>query len=160
MRFKMWKILLIEDNDDHAELIRRVLNEYGLDKQIEHIKDGQAALDYLYEGDEPDEGRRRLPDLILLDLRLPKIDGLEVLRVIKTNPSLKRIPVIVLTTSEAENDIAAAYENHVNSYMVKPIGFDALANSIKEIGRYWLTLNTQPDLAHLTSAIGGNNAAG
>src|ERR1043166_6139257 len=117
-------VMLIEDNIDHAELVVRTLEEHRIANTVRHFLDGQSALDYLFrrgEFGEPAETPR--PHVILLDLRLPRIDGIDVLKAIKESPELKSIPVVVLTTSEAEKDVAKAYYNHANSYLVKPVGF-------------------------------------
>jgi two-component system response regulator len=135
-------ILLIEDNLGHAELVKRGLREHELLNQIQHVPNGAAALDYLFQRGQyakPQQAPR--PHLILLDLRLPRVDGLEVLRKIKTDDELHRIPVIVLTTSEAETDIARAYEYHANSYLVKPVNFDEFIQMIDDLGHYWLGWN-------------------
>ncbi|MBE7471688.1 MAG: response regulator [Anaerolineae bacterium] len=131
-------ILLVEDNPDHAELVRRSFQNHELANQIYHVADGEAALDYLLQQNFP------RPHLILLDLRLPKIDGLEVLRQIKTNEELRRIPVVILTTSKAQGDLAGAYNNHVNSYLVKPVSFDKFTRLMDDLSHYWLGWNRQP----------------
>ena len=142
-----WIILLVEDNSDHAELVRRSFQNYPLANQIYHVSDGEAALAYLsqkvdsLESTPPSAPR---PHLILLDLRLPKIDGLEVLREIKADTELRRIPVVVLTTSEAQGDLIGAYDNHVNSYLVKPLGFANFTQLMNDVGDYWLDKNRQP----------------
>lgn len=138
-------ILLVEDNLDHAELAKRNLEECHVANRIFHIEDGEAAIHYM-NGDDPYSDRERYPrpDLVLLDLRLPKIDGLEVLRIIKLDPDLRAIPVVVLTTSDAEPDIARAYQLHANSYLTKPVAFDALSRLLKDLGFYWLAWNKRP----------------
>ena len=132
-------VLLVEDNQDHAHLILHGLKRHGIDVSVHHLKDGAAALAYLAECNG------QIPSLILLDLRLPKIDGLEVLRTIKTSTKLRVIPVVVLTTSEAEVDIARAYNGYVNSYLVKPVDFEKFQALMKRLGLYWLESNTKPD---------------
>jgi CheY-like chemotaxis protein len=143
-----WIILLVEDNPDHAELVQRSFQNHRLANQIYHVSDGETALDYLFRRAHPPAASLPLgsprPHLILLDLRLPKIDGLEVLREIKTNEELRRIPVVVLTTSEAQGDLAGAYNNHVNSYLVKPVGLDQFTQLMDHLGHYWLGWNRQP----------------
>ena len=114
-------ILLVENNPDHAELILRSFQASRAANKIHHVLDGKAALDYLLRQSDvarTDSAKNPQPHMILLDLRLPKIDGLEVLRKIKADEKLRRLPVVVLTTSEAEKDLASAYDNHVNSYLV------------------------------------------
>lgn len=109
--------------------------------------DGQTALDYLFRrGEYEDPKTSPRPHMILLDLRLPRVDGLEVLHQIKERDELKNVPVIILTTSEAEKDVARAYDNHVNSYLVKPVGFDEFSKLMNDLGFYWLGWNTHPRL--------------
>ena len=138
-------VMLVEDNADHAELVIRTLEDHRIANKVIHFLDGQAALDYLRRrhGYEDPEVTPR-PHMILLDLRLPGIDGLEVLRLIKEQEELKNIPVIVLTTSEAEKDVARAYSNHVNSYLVKPVGYEEFSKLMNDLGFYWLGWNTHP----------------
>ena len=139
-------VMLVEDNIDHAELVIRTLEEHRIANTVRHFLDGQSALDYLFrrgEYAEPVETPR--PHIILLDLRLPRIDGIDVLKAIKENSELKNIPVVVLTTSEAEKDVAKAYYNHANSYLVKPVGFEEFKKLMDELGYYWLSWNTTPD---------------
>ena len=135
-------ILLIEDNSDHAELVMRCFEHHKILNNVTHLSDGQSALEYLF-GEKKYCNRETypLPDLILLDLRIPKIDGLEVLVRIKENESLKHIPVVILTSSANEKDVAVAYQNYVNSYLVKPLDFDKFMKLIEELGFYWLCWN-------------------
>ncbi len=138
-------VMLVEDNADHAELVIRTLEDHRIANKIQHFLDGQSALDYLFrrkEYEDPESSPR--PHMILLDLRLPRVDGLEVLRIIKAEELLKHIPVIVLTTSEAEKDVAQAYGHHVNSYLVKPVGFEEFSKLMHDLGFYWLGWNTHP----------------
>jgi len=138
-------ILLVEDDPAHAEIVRRNLNKSRVANRMEHVEDGQAALDYLYRRNgfsEPDLSP--MPDIILLDLRLPKVDGLEVLRTIKGDPVLARIPVVILTTSAAEADMVRAYDNHANSFMVKPVDHKQFVALMETIGYYWLAWNKFP----------------
>ena len=139
-------VMLVEDNVDHAELVIRTLEEHRIANRVRHFLDGQSALDYLFQRGEflnrPDNIR---PHVILLDLRLPRVDGIDVLKAIKEDDSLKTIPVVVLTTSEAEKDVAKAYYNHANSYLVKPVGFDEFKRLMDDLGFYWLSWNTHPD---------------
>jgi len=140
-------VMLVEDNPDHAELVIRTLEDHRIANKIEHFSDGQSALDYLLRREtytNPANSPR--PHIILLDLRLPRVDGLEVLKVIKDNDELKNIPVVVLTTSEAEKDVARAYNNHVNSYLVKPVGFEEFSKLMNDLGFYWLGWNTHPHI--------------
>jgi len=113
-------VMLVEDNPDHAELVIRTLEDHQIANRIQHFTDGQSAIDYLLrQGAYSDPEASPRPHIVLLDLRLPRVDGLVVLHKIKENADLKSIPVIVLTTSEAERDVSRAYEHYVNSYLVK-----------------------------------------
>lgn len=136
-------VMLVEDNADHAELVIRTLENHRITNRIQHFTDGQSAIDYLLrQGRFTNPEANPRPHLILLDLRLPKVDGLVVLHKIKENDELKSIPVIVLTTSEAEKDVARAYDNYVNSYLVKPVGFEDFSKLMNDLGFYWLGWNT------------------
>lgn len=138
-------VMLVEDNVDHAELVMRTLAEHRVPNHIRHFMDGQSALDYLFHrGAYADAAANPYPQVILLDLRLPRVDGLEVLKTIKDTAELKHIPVVVLTTSEAERDVARAYDHHVNSYLVKPVGYEEFSELMEDLGFYWLGWNTQP----------------
>ncbi len=140
-------VMLVEDNADHAELVIRTLEDHRIANRIQHFSDGQSALDYLFRRDEyADPLSSPRPHVILLDLRLPRVDGLEVLRIVKEDDELKSIPVIVLTTSEAEKDVARAYDNHVNSYLVKPVGFEEFSKLMDDLGFFWLGWNTHPNI--------------
>ena len=139
------EILLVEDDPAHAEIVRRNLADFRVANHITHLEDGQAVLDYLIPA-ESDAGasERAWPDVILLDLRLPKVDGLEVLRRIKADPRTRRIPTVVLTTSQAEQDVVAAYENGAGSYLVKPVDFFKFTALLESFGFYWLAWNQFP----------------
>jgi len=138
-------ILLVEDDPAHAEIVRRNLQDFRVANTITHLEDGQAALDYLQRplAEFADPGRP-WPDLILLDLRLPKVDGLEVLRQLKADPELRKIPTVVLTTSKAEQDIVAAYESGACSYLVKPVDFPKFTALLEAFGFCWLAWNQFP----------------
>jgi CheY-like chemotaxis protein len=138
-------VMIVEDNIDHAELVIRTFEEHKIANKIIHFADGQTALDYLLRRDsytDPKSSPR--PHVILLDLRLPRVDGLDVLQIIKDDDELKLIPVIILTTSEAERDLARAYQSHVNSYLVKPVGFEEFRKLMNDLGFYWLGWNIHP----------------
>lgn len=140
-------VMLVEDNVDHAELVIRTLEEHRITNKVRHFLDGQSALDYLFHrGEFSDRANNVRPHVILLDLRLPRVDGIDVLKAIKEDNHLKSIPVVVLTTSEAEKDVAKAYYNHANSYLVKPVGFDEFKRLMDDLGFYWLSWNTNPDI--------------
>jgi CheY-like chemotaxis protein len=134
-----------QTNHDHAELVKRNLEDFQVANHIHHVEDGEAALDYVYRrGTYSDHKKFPRPDLILLDLRLPRIDGLEVLKQIKRDLTLQAIPVVVLTTSDAEKDLAQAYEYHANSYVTKPVNFDNFSRLLRDLGYYWLAWNKRP----------------
>lgn len=138
-------ILLVEDNLAHAELVMRSFEDHRVANQIHQVTDGEAALAYLFRrGEYADPDKSPRPHVVLLDLRLPKIDGLEVLKEIKSSPELDRMPVVILTTSAAEQDVARAYEAHANSYLVKPVDFDNFTALMEELGFYWLGWNHYP----------------
>jgi len=139
------EILLVEDNPTDAELTLRALKKNNIANRIEIVTDGDLALDFIfakgkYSGRNPD----RIPKLILLDLKLPKKGGLEVLSEIKGNPKTRLIPIVALTSSKEERDIVESYKLGVNSYIVKPVDFDKFILAIKEIGIYWLLINHPP----------------
>ena len=138
-------ILLIEDNPDHAELIARSFEDHRVANKLFHVTDGEAALDYLFSrGEYADPEKSPKPHVILLDLRLPKLDGQEVLRQIKVSDELKSVPVVVLTTSEADKDVNSAYQNGANSYLAKPVDFDKFTQLMDDLGFYWLGWNRRP----------------
>ena len=138
-------LLLVEDNPAHAELVIRSFENQRVANKINHVQDGEEALDYLFRrGKYQDPEKAPRPNVILLDLRLPKIDGLEVLREIKNAEGLKRIPVVILTTSQAEIDASRAYDYHANSYLVKPLDFELFTKLMEELGFYWLGWNFNP----------------
>ncbi len=138
-------ILLVEDNPAHAELVMRNFEDHRVANTIIHLSDGETALEYLFQrGLYSSERESPRPHVILLDLRLPRVDGLDVLKEIKSSDKLRRIPVVILTTSEAERDAAQAYEQHANSFLVKPLDFESFTNLIKDVGFYWLKWNYFP----------------
>jgi len=138
-------LLLIEDNEAHAELVKRSFEQHRVSNIIMHVDNGQAGLDYLFrQGEYDDEDKYPAPHCVLLDLRLPKVDGLEVLRRVKSEKSLKKMPVVILTTSAADKDVAKAYEYQANSYVVKPMDFDKFESLMDEMGYYWMAWNQNP----------------
>lgn len=138
-------ILLVEDNPNDAELTLRALRKYKLVNKIAHVSDGQEAIDYiLARGAFSERDISDKPKLMLLDLKLPKIDGLEVLKTLKTDPRTKSMPIVVLTTSKEESDLTESYKLSANSYIAKPVDFDKFIEAVKELGFYWLLLNEQP----------------
>ncbi len=135
-------ILLVEDNPDDADLAVRALQHANIRNELVHAKDGAEALDYLFgTGTHAGRNRCQLPQVVLLDLKLPKIDGLEVLRRIRADPLTKNLPVVILTSSKEDQDLIAAYENHVNSYIRKPVDFVQFAEAVRLMGLYWLLMN-------------------
>lgn len=137
-------ILMVEDDPAHAEIIRRNFEEFRAAIRLVHVSDGRQALDYLQPEASRDDANRPRPDLILLDLRLPRVNGLEVLRIRKGDPALRDIPVVVMTTSASEKEIARAYDLGANSYLVKPVGFKEFCAMMTSIGHYWLVWNRYP----------------
>jgi CheY-like chemotaxis protein len=138
-------VLLVEDNPAHAELVIRSFEDHRIANRIHHVSDGEEALDYLLRrGAYADPAKSPTPHMVLLDLRLPKIDGLEVLKEIKSVKELEKIPTVIFTTSSAEVDVAKAYGYHANSYLVKPINFEKFNQLMDDIGFYWLAWNHHP----------------
>jgi CheY-like chemotaxis protein len=138
-------ILLVEDNEDHAEIVMRSFEAHQVEQPIHHVTDGETALDYLLRrGQYSDPEKSPLPHLILLDLRLPKVDGLEVLKEIKQSEELRGIPVVILTSSQAGNDVKMACDYHANSYVVKPLEFSKFTELMRDLGSYWLRWNVNP----------------
>lgn len=138
-------ILLVEDNPDHAELVIRIMEDAPVRNRMVLVDDGQAALDYLFgRGDYGDRLRYPLPQLILLDLHLPKVDGLEVLRIVKEDCGLRTLPIVILSTSDSERDIEKAYLFHANSYLTKLSNIKDFSQLLSDAGLYWLALNRRP----------------
>ncbi len=145
MKGQPLRMLLVEDNEDHAEIIRRSFKANQAAIDFHHVADGQAALDYLMRrGEYRDPKTSPCPDVILLDLRLPKMDGLEVLKEIKGCEDTRKIPIVVLTSSKDDRDVAEAYECHANSYLVKPLDFNKFTQLMRDLGFYWLGWNVSP----------------
>jgi CheY-like chemotaxis protein len=141
---ELGRILIVEDDPKDVELSLTALEEYNLANEVVVTRDGEEALDYLYcRG--PFAGRTNdNPAVLLLDLKLPKVDGLEVLQQIKSDEKLKMIPVVVLTSSREERDMVASYQLGVNAYVVKPVDFHEFVNAIKELGIFWAVINEPP----------------
>lgn len=137
-------ILLVEDNPNDAELAMRALRKNNLANHLEWVKDGAAALDFLFHRGLYADAPRLLPRVVLLDLRLPKVDGIEVLTCIRANPETHDLPVVVLTSSKEERDLVATYELGVNSFVSKPVAFDDFARTVAELGLYWVLVNRVP----------------
>jgi len=140
------EILLVEDDPADAELTLRALRKHKLANSIVHVTDGEQALDFIFcEGAYSDRSMTHPPHVMVLDLKLPKVTGREVLRAMKSDARAKLIPVVVLTSSTEERDIIESYRLGVNSYIVKPVDFDKFAEAVKELGMYWLLLNVPPE---------------
>ena len=139
------EILLVEDNPDDVELTLRALKNQNISNHIEVVRDGAEALDFIFcTGDYSDRKMENAPKVILLDLKLPRVDGLEVLEKIKSDPRTKAIPVVVLTSSREERDIVESYKLGSNSYITKPVDFEQFSESVRQLGLYWLLLNEPP----------------
>ena len=139
------EILLIEDNASDAEMTTRALRKNNITNNIFHLKDGAEALEFIFgTGQFSNRNMAVKPKVILLDLKMPKVDGIEVLRKIKSDDKTRKIPVVVLTSSKEDPDIKLCYELGVNSYIVKPVGFENFSKAITDLGIYWLLLNNSP----------------
>jgi len=139
------ELLLVEDNPQDLELALRALRKANLANSIHVARDGAEALDFIFcQGIHAARMMENVPKVILLDLKLPKVDGLEVLKRIKSDPRTKAIPVVMLTSSKEQNDVVASYDLGVNSYIVKPVNFESFAVAVNQLGFYWLLLNEQP----------------
>lgn len=138
-------ILLVEDHLPHAELVKRTLEAHQITHRLYHVRDGEAALAYLFrQGEYAERATSPRPHVVLLDLRLPKLSGLEVLKAIRASTELHTMPVVVLTTSTAERDVVHAYEHRVNSYLVKPVDYAQFSQLMHDLGFYWLNWNYYP----------------
>jgi two-component system response regulator len=140
------EILLVEDNSHDAEMTIRSLRKVNLANKLVHLKDGAEALDFIFaKGAFVGRQIENKPKVILLDIKMPKVDGIEVLRQIKSNDITKTIPVIIMTSSKEEQDIITSYNLGVNSYVVKPVDFEGFAKAVAELGFYWLMINELPE---------------
>lgn len=136
------EILIVEDNQEDAELTKRALTKHNLANKIVHLEDGAEALDFIYaQGNYSERDINQIPRVILIDLKMPKVSGLEVLQKIKSDPRLKKIPVVILTSSAEDPDIKEAYELGANSYIVKPVDFNVFFKTVSDLGLYWLMVN-------------------
>jgi two-component system response regulator len=138
------RILLVEDSAKDIELALEALGEHKLANHVAVVRDGAEALDYLYRRGRFEKNPDGLPVLVLLDLKMPKVDGLEVLRQMKADPVLKRIPVVMMTSSREHSDLTKSYELGVNSYVVKPVKFQEFIDAVKHLGLYWVLVNEAP----------------
>ena len=140
------EILLVEDNPHDAEMTIRALKKVNLANRLIHVKDGAEALDFIFaKGAFAGRGIENKPKVILLDIKMPKVDGIEVLRQIKSNDTTRTIPVVIMTSSKEEQDIINSYNLGVNSYVVKPVDFENFAKAVSELGCYWLIINQATD---------------
>jgi len=145
MKPKNRMTLLVEDNPDDEALTLRALRKNNVGNQIVVVRDGVEALDFLFcRNDYADRNPKDLPGLILLDIKLPKLDGLEVLRQLRAEPRTQILPVVILTSSKEEHDLVEGYRNRVNSYIRKPVDFTTFVETVRELGLYWLGLNEEP----------------
>jgi CheY-like chemotaxis protein len=142
------KILLVEDDPMDVELSLTALNEYQIVNGVDVVHDGAEALDYLYRRGNFKTREEQNPVVVILDLKLPKVSGLEVLRQLKTDSNLKLVPVVILTSSREEQDLFASYELGVNAYVVKPVEFHKFVEAVKELGLFWMVMNEVPDPCH------------
>jgi two-component system, response regulator len=139
------EILLAEDNPEDAEMTLRALRRNNLANQVHWVKDGEEALEYLFcSGRYADRSAGRQPKLVLLDIKMPKVDGIDVLRRLKDDPATRGIPVVVMTSSNEERDVIEAYRLGVNSYIVKPVQFEVFIETVAKIGMYWVLTNRVP----------------
>lgn len=142
------EILLVEDNPSDAELTLHALRKHKVANQIQHVRDGEEALDFLFcRGSFSGRQFDNAPHLVLLDLKLPKVDGLQVLQAVKSDLRTKAIPVIVLTSSKEERDMVNTYQFGVNSYIQKPVNFGEFQDVVRQLGLYWLLMNSKPPAA-------------
>jgi CheY-like chemotaxis protein len=148
------RILLVEDSARDAELILDALGTNQLANEVVHVRDGAEALDYLYRRGQFESRSDDQPALMLLDLKLPKVDGLEVLRQIKGDATLKMIPVVMMTSSRQEQDLVQSYQLGVNAYVVKPLKFQDFVEAVKQVGVFWAVLNEVPGRVHGTAREG------
>jgi CheY-like chemotaxis protein len=152
------EILLVEDNPNDAEMTIRALKKHQVLNRIVHVRDGEDALDYVFRrGTFADRANAGHPKLIILDLKLPKVDGLEVLKTLKNDPETKTIPVTILTSSREESDLVRSYELGVNSFIVKPVEFEDFAKAVSDLGMYWMLLNEVSDMVPGAEKIGGKS---
>jgi CheY-like chemotaxis protein len=146
---KIKRILLAEDNENDVELTLTALQECRLSNEVEVVRDGAEALDYIYQRGTYSGRVDGLPCVILLDLKMPRVDGLEVLRQIKSDPALRHIPVVMLTSSREEKDLVLSYDLGVNAFVVKPVDFDQFLQAIRALGMFWALVNEPPPVKRI-----------
>ncbi len=145
-------ILLVEDDERDVELHLAALAKFNLANRVDVVRDGQEALDYLYYQNQYRERVNGLPVVVLLDLKMPKVNGLEVLQIMKSDENLRMIPVVMLTSSREKRDIVESYKHHANAYVVKPVDFKELIEAIKTLGLFWAVVNEAPPLKKNSAA--------
>ena len=143
---KIKRILLAEDNENDVELTLTALQECRLRNEVETVHDGAEALDYIYRRGAFAERQDCLPCVILLDLKMPRVDGLEVLRQLKSDPAMRHIPIVMLTSSREEKDLILSYDLGVNAFVVKPVDFDQFLKAIRALGMFWAIINEAPPI--------------
>jgi CheY-like chemotaxis protein len=147
--YQQVEILLVEDNPRDAEMTLRALRKRNLANAVHWVKDGAEALDFMFrEGAYADRARNHAPKIVLLDIKMPKADGIEVLRRLKADERTRRVPVVIMTSSQEERDVLESYRLGVNSYIVKPVQFDAFFETVANIGLYWALMNRVPGGPH------------
>ncbi|MFA6439722.1 MAG: response regulator [Bacteriovoracaceae bacterium] len=144
MTQRLRRILLVEDSPHDAELTIEALSENNLVNDIIHVSDGEQALDYLLRRGKFIDRTNEVPAVVLMDIKMPKVDGIEVLRIMKSTPELMTIPVVMLTSSREENDLIGAYKLGVNAYVVKPVDFSAFTQAVSQLGLFWAIINETP----------------
>lgn len=148
MSYEPTNILLVEDEEAHAELTVRAIRKAGNANRVDVVADGETALDYMFNrGQYSDKKKYPTPGLVLLDIKLPGVDGIDVLKQIKEDDELKKVPVVMLTTSDRSEDVEACYEHYANSYLTKPVGYKAFEDKIRSLDFYWLLVNKPPIVA-------------
>ena len=142
MNYNEVEILLVEDSAADAEMTIRALKKANIANKLVHLRDGAEALDFIFcRGDFADRDPANKPKVILLDIKMPRVDGIEVLRQLKSNEETRRIPVVIMTSSNEDSDVVASYDLGVNSYVVKPVGFESFAKAVNDMGLYWILIN-------------------
>ncbi len=143
---KIKKILLVEDNENDIELTLNALQDCHLSNEVFSVRDGAEALDYMYQRNAYQGRDDVLPCVILLDLKMPRVDGLQVLRTLKSDPALHHIPIVMLTSSREERDLVVSYDLGVNAFVVKPVDFDQFVQAIRNLGIFWAIINEPPPI--------------
>ena len=142
MNYNEVEILLVEDSAADAEMTIRALKKANIANKLVHLKDGAEALDFIFcRGNFSERDPANKPKVILLDIKMPRVDGIEVLRQLKSNEETRRIPVVIMTSSNEDSDVVASYDLGVNSYVVKPVGFESFAKAVNDLGLYWILIN-------------------